>query len=710
MDLNLNASPLPDDDDQVEFVEQDEHEHEQEHEHEHEHEHEREHEEEVVEVESSGRYRGHEREEVYEAEEEERVESGVETLRREREERKQRMKRERRDDDRERFPKLTKVESRPNERLPEGWIDCPAAGDPLSNIIPSKVPLGEKFNDYIIPGKRYSSKQVIHRQRVLGRDVGMVIDLTNTTRYYKPVEWQNNGIRYMKIACKGRDAVPDTMSVNTFVYEVAKFMQSNKMKKQNKYVLVHCTHGFNRTGYMIVNYLVRIQGITVKEAVDRFAGTRPPGIYKPDYIDALFRCYNERKPESVICPSTPEWKSSVVDLNGNGVEDEDDDGDILAALQDVEVENGVMTNDDVLGDEICFGQQLELQKLCCQALGIQTQGNSHFPGSQPVSLDRAHIQLLRQRYYYATWKADGTRYMMLITREGCYLIDRKFSFRRVQLRFPVRGVQPGSFECHHYTLLDGEMIIDTVPETGEQQRRYLVYDLMMVNGQPKIKQPFYERWKLIHTEIYQPRTDDIKSNRHYRYDMELFRVRRKNFWMLSAVGKLLKDFIPKLSHEADGLIFQGWDDPYVPRTHDGLLKWKYAHMNSVDFLFEVGEGNRQSMYLIDKGKNRKLDGAHVTFPGSQDPSSLSGKIIECSWNPKEQSWEYMRIRADKPTPNGWHTYMKVMRSIEDNITEEVLLGEIEEIICLPMYAERIKQEQKMLHAQAQAQAQANRRR
>lgn len=34
-------------------------------------------------------------------------------------------------------------------------------------------------------------------------------------------------------------------------------------------------------------------------------------------------------------------------------------------------------------------------------------------------------------------------------------------------------------------------------------------------------------------------------------------------------------------------ICQGWDDPYVPRTHEGLLKWKYASMNSVDFLFEV---------------------------------------------------------------------------------------------------------------------------
>ncbi|KAL2327020.1 hypothetical protein Fmac_020447 [Flemingia macrophylla] len=36
------------------------------------------------------------------------------------------------------------------------------------------------------------------------------------------------------------------------------------------------------------------------------------------------------------------------------------------------------------------------------------------------------LQLLRQHYYYTTWKADGTRYTMLITGDGCYLIDRKF--------------------------------------------------------------------------------------------------------------------------------------------------------------------------------------------------------------------------------------------------------------------------------------------
>jgi hypothetical protein len=52
---------------------------------------------------------------------------------------------------------------------------------------------------------------------------------------------------------------------------------------------------------------------------------------------------------------------------------------------------------------------------------------------------RDNLQLLWQRYYYATWKADGTRYMMLITMDGCYLIDKNFNCRRVQMRFPCRS-------------------------------------------------------------------------------------------------------------------------------------------------------------------------------------------------------------------------------------------------------------------------------
>uniref|UniRef100_A0A0E0F3Q8 mRNA guanylyltransferase n=1 Tax=Oryza meridionalis TaxID=40149 RepID=A0A0E0F3Q8_9ORYZ len=565
---------------------------------------------------------------------EEHVESAVATMRREREERRKKLKREQQDEGSRLHSQQIRNDYAPYNRAgrgrikeaPDGWMNCPAFGEPIDKIIPSKVPLDETFNDSVPPGKRYSSKQVVNKQRKAGREIGLVIDLTNTTRYYSPAEWTRQGIKHVKIPCKGRDAVPDNESVNWFVYEVMMFLDRQKQSKNPKYILVHCTHGHNRTGFMIIHYLMRTQVSCVAEAINIFAKRRPPGIYKRDYIEALYSFYHEVPEHMITCPSTPEWKrSSDLDLNGEAKQDDDDENGDLAPVHN-EVEDKVITNDDVLGDAVPYDQQDALRVVCYRLLEMP----------------------------------------------------------------------PG---LHEMTLIDGEMIIDTVPDSG-LKRRYLAYDLMALDAVSKTKLPFSERWRLLEDEIIRPRyyekkqfESGVKSNPMYKYDMELFSVRRKDFWLLSTVTKLLKEFIPSLSHDADGLIFQGWDDPYVTRTHEGLLKWKYPSMNSVDFLFEVGGDNRQLVFLYERGKKKLMDGSRIAFPNEEDPSSISGRIVECSWNKEEGCWVCMRIRSDKSTPNDINTYRKVMRSITDNITEEKLLEEIHEITRLPMYADRIKQAQ-----------------
>ncbi|KAG0500627.1 hypothetical protein HPP92_000699 [Vanilla planifolia] len=569
-------------------------------------------------------------------------ESSVQTLHREREERRFRLKRENRDEGLKRGLQSYTNDPMPQIKcsryggkirpIPQGWLDCPPYGQCVGgNIIPSKVPLDETYNDAVLAGKRYSSKQVINAQRRFGRELGLVVDLTNTTRYYSPSEYTKLGIKHIKIACKGRDAVPDNESVNRFVYEVMQFI--GRQKAFSKYVLVHCTHGHNRTGFMICHYLIRTKLCSVNDAIHQFEVARPPGIYKRDYIEALYSFYHE-SPDKLVCPATPEWKrSSDLDLNGEAIQDDDEDGDGASHFQD-HMENNPISNDDVLGDAICYDEQEYLRQRCHCLFELHPtgKGTSQFPGSHPVSLNRDNLQLLRQRYYYATWKADGTRYMMLITLHGCYLIDRNFCFRRVQLRFPSRVDFEGCY-LHNFTLIDGEMIIDAVPDIG-LKRRYLAYDLIALNNQSVVKLPFSERWKLLEEEVIRPRNSEKKIieregkvNLAYRYEMEPFGVRRKDFWLLSTVEKLLKVFIPSLSHGADGLIFQGWDDPYVPRTHEGLLKWKYPEMNSVDFLFEIGGEGNQLLYLYERGKKKLMDGSRVSFRDDDDVVELSGKII-----------------------------------------------------------------------------------
>lgn len=44
------------------------------------------------------------------------------------------------------------------------------------------------------------------------------------------------------------------------------------------------------------------------QAIAIFSNARSPGIYKKEYIDALYRSYHESRPEFVVYPKTPEWK------------------------------------------------------------------------------------------------------------------------------------------------------------------------------------------------------------------------------------------------------------------------------------------------------------------------------------------------------------------------------------------------------------------
>lgn len=50
-------------------------------------------------------------------------------------------------------------------------MDCPGAGEPIASLIPSKVPLGEGYNEVLDAGKRYSRTHVIRHQQAVGRKV-----------------------------------------------------------------------------------------------------------------------------------------------------------------------------------------------------------------------------------------------------------------------------------------------------------------------------------------------------------------------------------------------------------------------------------------------------------------------------------------------------------------------------------------------------------
>lgn len=86
--------------------------------------------------------------------------------------------------------------------------------------------------------------------------IGLWIDLTNTNRYYSRDQIEKHGITYFKLATKGHKQAPTEEETRLFVNMCHNFILKNPLVV----IAVHCTHGFNRTGFLICAYLIEQLG------------------------------------------------------------------------------------------------------------------------------------------------------------------------------------------------------------------------------------------------------------------------------------------------------------------------------------------------------------------------------------------------------------------------------------------------------------------
>ncbi|GAB5353583.1 hypothetical protein AAMO2058_000047700 [Amorphochlora amoebiformis] len=405
-----------------------------------------------------------------------------------------------------------------------------------------------------------------------------------------------------------------------------------------------------------------------------------------------------------------------------------------------------------------------------------------FPGSQPVSLFRRNMALPERWRYCITWKADGTRALVLVMSHGVYLIDRSFSVTRTNIRFPLMkrpfpkysyanfdendylapedpqdyealveaeaeieegkdiiwpppaGQAPNFSGTHHGTLFDAELTLDRLPNGGTEPR-VLIYDLLALNMRSVCSLPFQDRYKAIMDHLLFPRRiekgllassgknytleDGITREvveRHVRpvdekakqaYASEKLKVQRKQYWSMKGMGFVLKEIIPSMPHESDGIIIQPWRNLYNAGTDGSVLKWKFSGYNSVDLMFwlppEVIREDISQVSLSDLSRYWRGEiidsAAHVAFEGEEGdeergdeeyksiPDRLyfppettvseiigyNGKILEFTYDHKLNSWRFMKVRADKDLPNSSYSYARIKQSIVDAITETDLI-------------------------------------
>lgn len=554
---------------------------------------------------------------------------------------------------------------------PPRWRNCPRRGQPVAGkFLPMKTMLGPRYDEQVAEENRFHPSMLSNYLKSMNVKMGLLVDLTNTTRFYDRNEIEKEGIKYVKLQCKGHGECPSPDTTAMFIRLCEHFIEKNP----TELIGVHCTHGFNRTGFLICAYLVEKMDWSVEAAVAAFSQARAPGIYKGEYLKELFRRYGDEE-DAPAAPALPEWcfddEDPEVDDDGNSVQESgpSSSGSAQGKRRKEKLKLGAVFLEGVAVKgvtQITTQPKLgQIQRLCQEMAEWDKSG---FPGAQPVSMDRQNLRFLEQSPYKVSWKADGTRYMMLINgKNQVFMIDRDNSIFHIDnLEFPFRK-DPRVHLSN--TLLDGEMIIDKV--NGQPVPRYLIYDIIKFNGQPVGQCDFNIRLVCIEKEIISPRMEKMKIGQIDK-TKEPFSVRAKPFFDIHASRKLLEgSFTAQVSHEVDGLIFQPCGK-YKAGRCDDILKWKPPSLNSVDFRLKItkvgGEGLLpQTVGLLYVGN---YDRPFANMKATKELKLYDNKIIECKF--ENNSWVFMRQRVDKSYPNSYDTAMAVCKSIQEPVTKEIL--------------------------------------
>ncbi|XP_033846281.1 RNA/RNP complex-1-interacting phosphatase [Periophthalmus magnuspinnatus] len=169
--------------------------------------------------------------------------------------------------------------------IPDRWLDYQAVGKrlPGSRFIAFKVPLKLDLTRRLASSDVFGPLDLLDTVKRDNQELGFIIDLTNTTRYYTPEDIPES-LQYVKIFTAGHE-IPSESTILSFKRAVHCFLCENA--DNDKLIGVHCTHGVNRTGYLICRYLIDVDGLDPREAIELFNSSRGHAIERQNYLDDL---------------------------------------------------------------------------------------------------------------------------------------------------------------------------------------------------------------------------------------------------------------------------------------------------------------------------------------------------------------------------------------------------------------------------------------
>ncbi|KAJ6230258.1 mRNA-capping enzyme-like [Anaeramoeba flamelloides] len=315
--------------------------------------------------------------------------------------------------------------------------------------------------------------------------IGLIIDLTSGRKLYNSKTFTDKGIEYIKIPCsKKTSMIPTYNLVYRFNQTIQKFI--NQKKNGNKYIACHCRDGYNITGYMIVNYLIKILDYNLVDSLKLFKKIRHPGVYKKDYLTRLFRTFSKEIfiPNNFLNIPLPEWEKKKKESNHEKGKEKKkkkkSEGKNVRKDERKEIEMG---NEKKLGNELIaksihekknnlnfetnrenkkilpkknifkiigetIPQEKENELIEIISMWQENKLKKSLNRTKIDSLNKTNLKYLLLNSYFVACKAKGEKCMLLIYENNCYLIDKKLKFYKVYLTFPNIGT----------ALIDGQIV------------------------------------------------------------------------------------------------------------------------------------------------------------------------------------------------------------------------------------------------------------
>lgn len=308
----------------------------------------------------------------------------------------------------------------------------------------------------------------------------------------------------------------------------------------------------------------------------------------------------------------------------------------------------------------------------------------HFPGPNPVSLERSNLDRVRNEDFLAALKSDGVRYLLLLTTKPnsiepiSIMVDRALNMYEVEIWANEEFFYNGS-------LLDGELVWN-----NENELHFIVFDVVCLKGIDCIKMNYRKRLEVIYTHILctdQNLDDDTIERiiseeekicaRNNQYNLQIFpknsvsKQRMDDLWN----GK------KTCSHRNDGIILTLNDAFIHTGTSKHIYKWKPSH--SIDIKCYFVDDN-WSFFANDNSSDDEIEITLCigSFKVEIDVKSKllvmlqrkSKCVVECLIVIDENIVTLIpeRERTDKKTANTMRTIQATILNAQENLSIEEL--------------------------------------